>query len=128
MWLGGIYGPKLTIKRRKCHDYLGIDLDWSVDGKVTISMIKYVNKILENFIEVIKMITVTPARDNLFQIRAEELAEQLLEELVVVFYHTITQLLFLSLRVRRDIQLPMLCLAQQVKNLTGMIGVSYLGC
>ena len=42
MWLGTIYGQKLTVKRGKIHDYLGMDLDWSVGGKVTILMIKYV--------------------------------------------------------------------------------------
>ena len=41
-WLGKIYGPKLTVKQGKTHDYLGMDLDWSVGGKVTILMIKYV--------------------------------------------------------------------------------------
>ena len=49
-WLGTIYGEKLTVKRGKIHDYLGMDLDWSVEGEVTISMIKYVSTILEDFI------------------------------------------------------------------------------
>ena len=40
-WLGTIYRRKLTAKRWRIHDYLGMDLDWSVWGKVTISMIKY---------------------------------------------------------------------------------------
>jgi hypothetical protein len=105
-WLGSIYGAKLTVKRGKTHDYLGMDLDWSVGGKVTISMIKYVYKILEDFIEVISRTAATPARDNLFQVRAEELAEELPEELAVAFHHAVAQLLFLSLRARRDIQLP----------------------
>ena len=42
------------MKQGKIHNYLGMDLDWSVGGKVTISMIKYVYKILEDFSEVIK--------------------------------------------------------------------------
>ena len=67
-WLGGIYGEKLTVKRGKIHDYLGMDLDWSVAGKVTISMIKYIYKILEEFVEVIKKTAATPARDNLFHV------------------------------------------------------------
>ena len=45
-----------------------MDLDYSVGGKVTISMIKYVYKILEEFIEVVKKTAATSARDNLFQV------------------------------------------------------------
>ena len=58
----------MTVKRGKIHDYLGMDLDWSVGGKVTISMIKYVYTILEEFIEVVKKTAATSARDNLFQV------------------------------------------------------------
>ena len=115
-WLGTIYGKKLTVKRGKIHDYLGMDLDWSVPGKVTISMIKYVYKILEEFVEVIKKTAATPARDNLFLVRAEELAEQLPEELAVAFHHVVAQLLFLSQRARRDIQLPVSFMTRRVKK------------
>ena len=105
-WLGTIYGHKLIVKRGKVHDYLGMDLDWSVGGKVTILMIKYVYKILEDFVEVIKKTAATPARGNLFQVQADKLAEHSPEELAVAFHHVVTQLVFLSQRARRDIQLP----------------------
>ena len=39
-WMKTIYGGKLTVHRGKIHDYLGMDMDWPKDGKVTISMIK----------------------------------------------------------------------------------------
>ena len=73
-----------------------MDLNWSVGGKVTILMIKYVYKILEDFIEVVKRTAATPVWYNLFQVRVEELAEHLPEELVVAFQHTVAKLLFLS--------------------------------
>jgi len=38
-YLSQIYGPKLAVKRRKIHDYLGMDLDYSEKGKVKVSMI-----------------------------------------------------------------------------------------
>ena len=117
--LGTIYGQKLTVKRRQIHDYLGMDLDWSVWGNVTIWMIKYVYKILEDFIEVIKKTAATPARDNLFQVRAEELAKHLPDELAVAFHHVVAQLLFLSQRARRDIQLPVSFMTQRVKTRQG---------
>ena len=68
-------------------------------------MIKYVYKIVEDFIKVVKTTAATSARDNVFQVRAEELAEHLSEELAVAFHHAVVQLLFLSQRTHRDIQL-----------------------
>ena len=35
------YGKKLTVKRGKVHEYLGMDLDYSRKGAVKVSMIKY---------------------------------------------------------------------------------------
>ena len=48
-YLAVIYGEKLTVHRGLVHDYLGMDLDYTTKGKVVISMIKYVDKILEGF-------------------------------------------------------------------------------
>ena len=44
----GIYGTKLKVHRGKVqtNDYLGIILDYSEDGKVKISMIKYIIKMI----------------------------------------------------------------------------------
>ena len=94
-WLGTIYGQKLSVKRGKIHDYLVFDLDWSVRGTVTSSMIIYIYKILEDLIEVIKKTALTLARDNLFQVRSEGLSEYLPEELIVAFHHAVAPLLFL---------------------------------
>ena len=46
-----------------------MDLDYSVPGKVEISMIKYLHKIIQGFPEVIKGSAVTPVVDHLFQVR-----------------------------------------------------------
>ena len=79
-------------------------------------MIKYVYKMLEDRVEVINKTIATPARDNLFQVRAEELADHLPEELTVAFHHAAAQLLFLSQRARRHIQLPVSCMTRRMKN------------
>ena len=44
------------------------------------------------------------------------MAEHLLEELTEVFHHTVAQLLFLSQRARRDIQLPVSFKTLRVKK------------
>ena len=64
----------------------------------------------------IKRTTATQARDKLFQVQAEELAEHQPEELAVAFHHAVAQLLFLSQHARRDIQLPVSCMTQRVKK------------
>ena len=46
-YLSKIYGPKLTVKRGKVHDYLGMNLDFRDNGKVKISMIPYLQRILD---------------------------------------------------------------------------------
>ena len=43
-WLHKIYGKELTVYQGKNHDYRGINLDWSYNGEVTVSMIPYLLK------------------------------------------------------------------------------------
>jgi hypothetical protein len=115
-WMKELYGEKLTIHRGKIHDYLGMDMDWSTDGQVSISMIKYLYKILEDFLDNITKSSVTPAADYLFKIRENEEVKKLPEELAIAFHHTVAQLLFLSQRARRDAQLPVSFLTKRVKS------------
>jgi hypothetical protein len=64
-----IYGDQITVKRGCVHDYLGMDLNYSLDGKVWVSRIRYVDKVLKDFTEQIKKLSSTPAADHLFNIR-----------------------------------------------------------
>ena len=68
-YLAVIYGEKLTVQRGLVHDYLGMDLDYTTKGKVGISVIKYVDKILEGFSEELGASAATPAAEHLFQVR-----------------------------------------------------------
>ena len=67
-YLAAIYGEALTVHRGKIHDYLGMDLDYTTKGKVGVSMIKYVDKILEGFLEELGSTAATPASEHLFQV------------------------------------------------------------
>ena len=87
----GIYGKKLTIHRGKIHDYLGMDMDWSEDGQVSISMIEYLSKLLDDFIENITKSSVTPSADYLFKTREDTEVKKLPEKLAIAFHHTIAQ-------------------------------------
>ena len=79
-------------------------------------MIKYLCKILEDFLENITKSSVTPAADYLFKIRDDEEVKKLPEDLAIAFHHTVAQLLFLSQRARRDAQLPVSFLTKRVKS------------
>ena len=46
-----------------------MDMDWSTDDQVSVCMIKYLHKVLEEFIEEIRKSSVTPSADYLFKIR-----------------------------------------------------------
>ena len=51
--LASLYGLKTTIIRGKVHEYLGMDIDWlTKPGVMIVSMVKYLQKIIEEFPEV----------------------------------------------------------------------------
>ena len=47
--LAKIDGDKISVHRGKVHDYLGMDLDYTDKGKVKISMMRYLRKVLDSF-------------------------------------------------------------------------------
>ena len=51
--------------RRETHNYLGMDLDYSNPGKAKISMIKYLQKVFDNFLEEIKSTQDLPGAEYL---------------------------------------------------------------
>ena len=64
-----IYVKNMTVKCYKVHVYLGMDLDFSEKGSITVLMIKYVRKILQAFHEELKSTSTTPGADHQFQVR-----------------------------------------------------------
>jgi hypothetical protein len=93
-----------------------MDMDYSKPGVLQVSMIRYIESIFEDFPEEITKTSRTPHTDNLFKVRSPEEAEFLCEELVSAFHHAVAQLLFLSCRMRRDIQTAVAFLTTRVKK------------
>ena len=56
----------MQVNHGKVHEYLGIELYYSEDGKVKISMINYVQKIVDAFLEEIGNSATFPAEDHIF--------------------------------------------------------------
>ena len=94
--MGKEFGSGTTINRGKVFDYPGMELDFETcPVTMIVWMIKYLQKMIQEFPEMLKSTTACPATDNLFKIREEEDRELLSEEMAKQFHRTTAQLLFL---------------------------------
>jgi hypothetical protein len=69
------------------HDYLGMTLDYSEDGKVSVKMLDYVEGMLEAASVDMRGEAATPAREHLSAVN--ENAEKLTEEDAQAFHHLV---------------------------------------
>ena len=115
-WLSTTYGIAVAEHRGKVHGYLGMILDFTMEGHVIINMTEYIKTIIDDFPEEITITKTTPAADHLFQVRDANEASLLPEEQATAFHHAVAQLLFLSARARRDIQPVTAFLTTRVKS------------
>ena len=81
------------IHQGKVHDYLGMMIDYSKDGKVKFSMPDYVQGMLDGAPPDMDGVTITLVASNLFSIRQD--ANQLDDECAKVYHHITAQLLYL---------------------------------
>ena len=75
-----IYRPGITVSRRKVHDYLGVDLDFTGHKNVKISMIKYLKKTFAASPDEITTTAETPSAEHLFKVTERDIAKALPEE------------------------------------------------
>jgi len=110
------YGKEtpLTVTRGDIHDYLGMTIDYSTDGKVVIRMDDYVADMLGEVPEDMAGSAVTPAAEHLFQVNDD--AEALDKTDSDLFHSVTAKLLFLCKRARPDIQTPIAFLCTRVRN------------
>lgn len=103
------------VTRGKYHDYLGMGLDYSIDGQVSIDMVDYVRSMVSNFPESLEGRNVaSPWNDDLFKVDND--SKPLNDEKKKKF-HTITaQGLFLCKRGRPDIAPAIAYLTTRVQN------------
>lgn len=110
------YGKEapLTVTRGKVHEYLGMTIDYSVEGKVKFSMKDYMSGLItEAPAELTKREASTPAANHLFEINDN--ATKLDKDKSEMFHHLTAKLLYLSKRTRPDIQLPVSFLTTRVQ-------------
>jgi len=104
----------LTVHRGKVHDYLGMELDFSEDGNVMVSMEKYLDEILVELPEDMDGTAVTPAAEHLFKTRDN--APKLDNERAALFHRVTAQLLFASQRARPDLRTVVSFLTKRVQT------------
>jgi hypothetical protein len=105
----------LTISRGKIHEYLGMTLDYSVKGKVKITMTDYVINMLKELPADMEGVAATPASPHLFTVNTEN--PTLLDtEQSEMFHRNVAKLLFLCKRARPDIQTAISFLCTRVKK------------
>jgi hypothetical protein len=62
----------MRVSRGKRHDYLGMDLDFTVKGEVQVTMIPFLKGIITYFLEEITGTATSPAASHLFDVRPDE--------------------------------------------------------
>jgi hypothetical protein len=93
---------RLNKSRGKVHDYLGMTLDFSKPGEVTVTMIDYIKGILHDAPGEMRGSAATPAANHLFEINQVN-PVPLGKEKAEIYVRIVMQLLYLSQRARPDI-------------------------
>jgi hypothetical protein len=112
-----VYGSKeapVTVTRGKIHEYLGMTLDYSDDGKCKVIMKDFIADMLDDLPSDMDGESVTPAANHLFQVNEDP--KKLNEETSQMFHHNTAKLLFLSKRARPDIQTAVAYMTTRVKS------------
>ena len=116
MKICNIFGKGARFSRGKVHRYLGIDIYWSQDGPIIVSMIKYLQKIIDDLPEVIHSTYATYAAEYLFTVQCKKERKILSEDQAQHFHQTVVQLVFVCMRDRLDIQPLVVFLAMRVRS------------
>jgi hypothetical protein len=93
----------LNQSRGKVHDYLGMTLDFSNPGEVTVTMIDYLKSVLHDAPKEMRGTAATPAANHLFEVN--EVDPVLLDkENADIYVHIVMQLLYVSQGARPDLR------------------------
>ena len=103
----------LTATYRKIHEYLGMTIDWSTEGKVIFTMYHYLEDILSEAPANFDGEDVTPADSELFSMN---LTQQKLDVTAADLLHRIVNhFLYVAKRARPDLQVAVTFLYKRVE-------------
>jgi Reverse transcriptase (RNA-dependent DNA polymerase) len=113
--LEGHFG-KMTVTRGKEHTFLGMNIVYTEDRTARITMKQYLQEALDESKMDIKYEAATPARKNLFDVDQE--AAPLSKTEAETFHSVTSKLLYVAIRARMDILLPVGFLGTRVSKST----------
>ena len=79
----------LVMNRGTIHDYLGMTLDFSVKGKVQLTMMSYIKNMLAELAADMDGVASTPAAEDLFQVNLKLV--MLDQETTKLFHHNVAK-------------------------------------
>jgi hypothetical protein len=103
-----------TVTRGDIHEYLGMTIDYSTEGKVVIRMEDFVEDLIDEVPEDMDGTATTPATEWLFKVN--ENAEALDKGATELFHSVTAKFSFVCKRARPDIQTPIAFLCTRVRN------------
>jgi len=107
---------KTSIKRGKKHTFVGMDVEYTKDNKVRITMDDYLSECISTFGEHKLKTRRTPGAHDLFEI--DEKSPQLDNDALELFHHNVAKLLFVAKRARLDIEPTILFLCTRLSKST----------
>ena len=111
------YGKEspLVVTRGRVHEYLGMKMDFSTTGKVTLSMPEYIDTLMKEIPpDLLKGVSTTPAAGHLFVTNPD--AEKLNEVQASEYHHLVAKMLYLAKRTRPDLLLAVSFLCTRVTS------------
>ena len=105
----------LSISCGMVHDYLGMNLDFCVEGEVRIDMEHYIDMMLHDAPDDMEGVSSTPSAAHLFKTNSED-PKLLNDKKKKIFVHLVTQGLYLSQQGRPDIRTAISFLCGRLHN------------
>ena len=105
----------LSVSRGKVHDYLGMNLDFRVEGEVRIDMEHYINIMIHDAPKDMEGVSNMPAAVHLFKTNSED-PKLLDDKKKRIFVHLVMQGLYLSQRGRPEIRTAISFLCGRLHN------------
>jgi hypothetical protein len=105
----------MQVRHGKLHDYLGIQIDFTEDQKVKMTMYDYIDELIkETPAKLMKGTSATPATNHLFTMNPD--CNKLNEVDAALYHHLTAKLLYLSKITRPDLLLAVSFLTKRVIN------------
>ena len=106
------FGDMTVLTRGKSHVFLGMDIDFHANGTATIKMKECNKEAISDFGQEITRLATSPAKRDLFEINED--SGDLTEKDHEIFHSVVAKLLYVSIRGRLDIILPIAFLCTRV--------------